>query len=618
MCGILGVVAFQEGAERSKALLKAGIIRIAHRGPDDSGTFTHGRVALGHARLSIIDLSAAGHQPMTIGDHTIVYNGEVYNYKVLREELQGLGVTFVSGTDTEVVLQAFIQWGKDALPRFNGFFAFAIHNAQSGEVFLARDRFGIKPLYYSKTDEVLKFASEVGGLMAMEVPRELDEVTLFQYLQLTYVAPDRSIYKGVSQLGAGQYLTISADQVHVSVWYDPYPPGELKGDLGALLSDSVGARLMSDVPLGTFLSGGVDSSVITLLANEHQAGIKTFTIGFPDDPYHDESGMAEEVARYIGTNHTMIPVRKEDLFENLDSLLDSLDQPFADPTLIAQYILSQKTKEHVTVALSGDGADEVFGGYNKHKAEFRARNGGPTTQLALAMGGLSKLFKPSRDSSIGNTVRQWQRFYEGARLSAPERYWMWASFAKEDDVIQLFKSDLAKQPEYQTWKANLLAEIDDPGSLGDVIQTDIDLVLGGNMLSKTDLMSMAHGLEVRVPFLDHRVVEHVIALKPEEYYDKRGGKWPLHDLYRDRLPTSVFDRPKHGFDVPIMPWMQGPLRDRIEQEYLAEEFIQAQGIFDPISIQGLKERLFSNNPGDLGPLAWSLVVFQHWYKKHMG
>ncbi len=634
MCGIAGVVAFDERGKASLDRLEAATDRLRSRGPDHRDTFYHEGVGLGHRRLVIIDPSPGANQPMSCesGRYTIVYNGEIYNFRSLKRELEARGVTFDTESDTEVVLKFFAAEGPSFLRRLNGFFAFAIYDRADGSLFVARDRLGIKPLYFYQDGHHFIFASEMKSLAEFSFPRELDNVSLYQYLQLNYIPAPYSIFENVRKLEPGKYLRVKDGQVSEASYYEvPFEKGvstngsyrEVQAKLVETLEASVCSRLVSDVPLGAFLSGGIDSSIIVALAARHVDRLDTFCIGFRDNPLYDESKYAQLVADHCGTRHTTFPLTSGELYECLSGVLEYTDEPFADPSALAVYILSRCTREHVKVALSGDGADELFGGYNKHLGDFRVRRGGPAAFMVKRSAPLLAMVRWSRDSVWGNKLRQLHRFARGARLSARERYWSWCSFTEADEVLALLAPSrkrfgrLQEEEAFDERREAVLAGIGEDGDLNDVLYADTQLVLHNNMLRKVDGMSMAHGLEVRVPFLDHHVVGMAFTLPPE--YKIGGGmtKRILRDAFRSQLPPALYRRSKHGFDVPLMKWFRTELRSMICDDLLDDDFVEAQGIFDVGAVRDVKRRLFGRRPGDIEREVWSLIVFQSWWQRYM-
>lgn len=643
MCGITGAIALNEKCIDRLSAVEASVQALRQRGPDHHAVYRHGQVALGHARLSIFDTSAAGNQPFSddSGRYTMVFNGEFYNFKHYRKQLLDAGVQLRSETDTEVLLHLYMQDGPAFLQKVNGFFALAIFDREADSVFLARDRMGIKPLLVYQSDDLVLFGSEMKALLAYDMPREIDRASLFAYLQLNYTPGPATMLRGVQKLAAGGSLLIknihSKPTVERSQWYqlpfhtENYAAIRANGyqaackQLETLLQTSVERRLAADVPVGTFLSGGIDSSVITALATRQSSQVNSFSIGFADNPFFDETEYAQAVAKMYGTNHTVFSLTQNDLFAHLHNVLDYIDEPFADSSAINVYILSQETRKHVTVSLSGDGADEMFGGYNKHMADWRARNPRAAGRAIGLLAPVWSAMPKSRNSKVGNLMRQLDKFARGMRLSNRERYWQWASILTEEaanyllaEAPNLQRGDLSPVgAAYQQRKETILKYLRKEGDLNEVLFTDMHLVLQNDMLTKVDLMSMANSLEVRTPFLDHEVVEFAFQLPPE--YKIAGGmkKKILQDTFKSALPPILYNRPKKGFEVPLLDWFRTGLRSTIEQDLLAEGFVAEQGIFNPAAVQTLRKQLFSNNPGDAPATIWALLVFQHWWKKYL-
>ncbi|AIZ63323.1 asparagine synthase [Hymenobacter sp. DG25B] len=633
MCGITGVFAFTEAGRNSLASLHASTDAISSRGPDSQGHYVYDRVGLGHRRLSILDLSCDGNQPMTdaAGRYTIIFNGEIFNFRELRQKLVKKGYTFHSQTDTEVILQLYITEGRGFLKKLNGFFSLAIYDKEEDSLFIARDRMGVKPLLVYRDEDKMLFGSEMKALMALGVPRKLDYAALSHYLQLNYIPGPATIFKGVKKLLPGHYLYIKGEKVVRKAWYRiPYDPKKVAKNkltyeqqqqkLVELMDESVARRLVADVPLGSFLSGGIDSSVITALAARHTPHLNTFSIGFRDEPFFDETKYANLVAKMHKTNHTVFSLTNQDLYDHIFDVLNYIDEPFADSSALAVYILSKRTREKVTVALSGDGADELFAGYNKHMAEWQVRRGGPKAEAVAGLGILWELLPKSRNSFIGNKVRQFQRFSRGMSSGPKDRYWDWASLASEQDARSLLsaasKRKVGKKL-VEKRRKDILQHLRADGDLNEVLLTDMNLVLPYDMNAKVDLMSMANSLEVRSPFLDVNVVNFAFSLPVESKIDAKIKKKIVQDAFRPMLPEELYKRPKHGFEVPLLKWFRNELRPLIEDDLLSDAFIESQGIFDVDAIRRLKVQLFSRNPGDVHARIWALIVFQHWWKKWM-
>lgn len=627
MCGICGGIAYSEKGGARLNRIPAAVESMRLRGPDQKGIFVDGDVVLGHTRLSIIDLSDAASQPFSdaSGRYTIVFNGEVFNFNELRKPLEQLGIPFRSKSDTEVILHLYILQGPSFLEKLNGFFALCIYDKQENNLFIARDRMGIKPLYIFHDEDNLLFASELKALMALDIPKEIHPGALFTYLQLNYIPAPASIFRKVNKLMPGHYLTVHGSDVRDHQWYSIpcAPAGSSHDDYPAackrireLMDRSVQQRLISDVPLGSFLSGGIDSSIITGLAAQHTSSLKTFSIGFQDEPHFDETRYAEEIARLHKTDHQAFRLTTNDLYEALGDVLDYIDEPFADSSALAVYILSRETRKQVTVALSGDGADEVYGGYIKHRAEYRMRSAGMAEQLVRRGQPLWKLLPKSRNSALGNKFRQLDRFAQGMELSPADRYWRWASISDEAQAEALLGCAGSPPANYAALKAECCRDLchDD---LNDVLLADMHLVLVNDMLVKVDLMSMANSLEVRVPFLDYEHVNYVFSLPAAYKFGRDQGKKILRDTFKDLLTDTVLNRPKHGFEVPLLRWFRTDMRRQIHEELLREKFVREQGLFQWPAVNKILQQLDSADPGDAAARIWNLLVFQYWWIKNM-
>ena len=630
MCGIVGGVAFTEkGAGRLSRIDKA-ITHLRKRGPDGDDFFVSGHVALGHTRLSIIDVSTCASQPMhdAGGRYSIVFNGEIFNFRSLAREhfSEGERAAFRSTSDTEVLLSLYIKKGADCLALLEGFFAFAIFDRQTGTVFMARDRFGKKPFHIYRDGDGLLFASELKGLLDFGIPKAIDTESLYQYLQLNYIPQPQSILRGVTKLPPGHYLIINGSKVEQHQYYAPALAPESYGrlnydeaqkELVRLMDGAVEQRLISDVPLGAFLSGGIDSSVVVAMASRHAKNLRTFSIGYKDNPFFDETHYANLVAKKFGTDHTVFSLTTNDFLDHVYAVLDYIDEPFADSSAIPQFILSHHTRQHVTVALSGDGGDEVFAGYNKHAAEYKIRQSSMVNRLVTAGYPVWKLLPKGRNSKITNLFRQLQRFAEGSRMDLRSRYWRWASINEGPKAAALLQPALRKDLRLQyctAQKEDLLRDLhgDDFNS---VLLTDLRLVLAGDMLVKVDLMSMANSLEVRSPFLDHRIVDFAFGLPASYKIDGGMKKKIVQDAFRSELPEELYNRPKKGFEIPMLGWLRNELKPLLD-ELFEPGFLEEQAIFDNNAVQALRKKLYSANPEDSHATLWALIVFQYWWKKY--
>jgi len=626
MCGITGAFAFTEKGKSYLQKITVANNCLQHRGPDGGAVFQKDNVALGHRRLSIIDTSEAANQPMYSRDkrYVIIFNGEIFNYKELQAKYFAHH-QFNTTSDTEVFLELFIKIGTAAFEELRGFFAAAIYDAGKEELYLVRDRFGKKPVHIYQDEDALLFGSELKALFSFGIPKEISKEVLPYYFQLNYIPQPLSPIKKVRKLLPGHYLKIGINGVEERNYYqlgihkEAYQDldyEDAKNKLVQLMDDATRLRLIADVPLGAFLSGGIDSSVVVALASRHQQQLKTFSIGYKDNPFFDETHYANLVAKKYNTQHTVFSLSNNDFLENIDDVLNAIDEPFADSSAIPSFILSRQTRKHVTVALSGDGGDEVFAGYNKYKAEWNVMQPSLKRSIVRGLNPLWKLLPKSRNNKLTNTVRQLHRFAEGAALSAEDRYWRWASLLPAENSYALF------HPAFQTASngRKQLKEIFpfqvSGEDLNEVLLADMNLVLVGDMLVKVDMMSMANSLEIRSPFLDQEVVEFAFGLPSAYKIDGSMKKKIVQDAFRDLLPPELYNRPKQGFDIPLLDWFKKELWGKINDDLLSDAFIKEQQIFDLQTIQNLKRKLFSSNPEDSHEHIWALLVFQHWWKKY--
>lgn len=634
MCGITGIFAFNLVGKFNRINITAATQSLSKRGPDFQDIYLDDWVGLGHRRLSIIDTSAIAHQPMWDESkrYCIVFNGEIFNYKELRAYLQSKGISFFSHSDTEVLLKLYILEKEKCLSKLNGFFAFCIYDKQEQSFFIARDRYGVKPLLYAHDEDKFIFGSEMKSVLHYGIEKELDYTSLHAYLQLNYIPGPRTIFKKIKKLLPGHFIKIENRQLSIvnyyAISYDrtiDHRPLTIdyetaKQKLKGILEVSVQRRLISDVPLGAFLSGGIDSSVITAIAAKHKPDLHTFSIGFKDEKFFDETKYASLVANHFKTEHTVFSLTNDDLYASVHSVLDYIDEPFADSSSINVYILSKETRKHATVALSGDGADELLAGYNKHQAFDRIIKKGWQESAVESLLPIWKLLPKSRNNPLANKARQLQRFAEGIKLSSKGRYWRWAGYASEPQAMDLLSENSHQQfieAEYQNFKLSLLQTIPDKESINDILLTDMNLVLPNDMLAKVDLMSMANSLEVRTPFLDYEVVNFLFTLPASFKINSTIRKRILQDAYKEILPAQLYNRPKKGFEVPLLKWFRREMKSLIMDDLLSEKLIREQNIFNYVEIERLKQKLFSSNPEDVHARIWGLVVFQWWWKKYL-
>ena len=626
MCGITGCIVFDQEIGRLKSWVEKSNLALERRGPDGGGFYFKDSIGLGHRRLAIIDTSDAAAQPISdaSGRFTMVFNGEIFNFQEHREQLVKEGVKLKSQGDSEVLLHLFMRLGPACLQQLNGFFAFAIYDAFNKELFVARDRYGIKPLYYCMQSGFLAFASTLEALEAYPVVKAINQQQLFSYLQLNYLPFQQSIYEGVYKVKPGSYLHVKNGHLKTVDYYEvPRPEKKSyqtidyqtsKHKLKKLLTEAVERRLVADVPLGCFLSGGIDSSIITAVAAKLKPDLKTFSIGYKDEPFFDETHYAQLVAKMHKTDHTVFSLSNADLLSHFLNFLDGLDEPFADSSALAVYILSKETRKEVTVALSGDGADELFAGYNKHAAERLLRNGRFLRPFLKASRPFLQLLPQSRNSKLTNQFRQLQKLADGAKLSDQERYWRWASYCTEAEAKALLKANFEYAPYLKNKKA-LLQTIDK--DFNSTLRADVALVLEGDMLVKADRMSMANSLEVRVPFLDVNVVDYAFEIPAEFKISRSDRKIILKDAFKEDLPEQLLSRGKKGFEVPLLKWLTTDLKDLLVNDLLSKDFIENQNLFNYSAVKVVLDQLFSNNPGDASARDWGLLIFQAWYKKHL-
>ncbi|HNT80865.1 MAG TPA: asparagine synthase (glutamine-hydrolyzing) [Bacteroidia bacterium] len=632
MCGIAGQISFAP-IEKNERLEKSVFKCMAQRGPDHEGLFHENQVQLFHSRLSVIDTSTGANQPMIddSGRYVIIYNGEFFNYREEKKRLSALGISFHTESDTEVILHLYKLEGHDCLKRMNGFFALCIYDKEEKSIFLARDRFGVKPLLIQYQKHKLIFASEMKTMIALGADRTIDPIALQQYFTLNYIPQPYSIFQSVRKLKTGHWekYRLSENNIecvatdafyHLTLQknYTQAPDYETASKtLYQLLDAAVERRLVSDVPLCTFLSGGIDSSIVSALAAKKVSTLNTFSIGYADEPHFDETHYAELVADKIKSNHHVFKLRSDDLLQHLDEILNYLDEPFADSSALPVYLLSKNVRKHATVALSGDGADEVFAGYNKHRAEFLLRQNKWWMKSIPMLSALLSPFKGSRNGPMGNKLRQLKRFAKGQSLSAPERYWQWATIASEQQSAALIKSHSLNE-EFNKRKSALLQSIQPSSNdFNEILHSDVRLVLLSDMLYKVDSMSMANSLEIRSPFLDYELIDFAFSLPSHYKIDDHHQKKILKDSFKHLLPSELYTRPKKGFEVPLLNWFRTELNARIKNEWLHPDRIKEQGIFSNDICQQLVQQVHSAQPGDAAAQLWAMIVFQHWHSKYM-
>lgn len=618
MCGIAGIWSKQEISSSQVIALDRASEVMEKRGPDAQGKILFQHCGLAHRRLSIIDTDARSDQPMNRGAHSLIFNGEIYNFKELKKELRSKGYAFETEGDTEVLLIGLIDQGIDFLKRVNGFFAFGFYDEAENKLIIGRDRYGIKPLYFHNTGDAVFFGSSLGTIIPQLEKPEIDQESLSLYLGLSYIPFPKTILTNVFKVSPGTCLSFEATSVSKEVFYQLESKAEsssssatIQGEIRERLTDSVRKRMVSDVPLGTFLSGGVDSTIITKIASDFDKTIPAFSIGFPDHPYFDESQKAKKTAKYLGVEHHVLDISEEDLDEHLDDILNAMDEPFADSSGILVNLLSEFTRKKVKVALSGDGADELFGGYNKHRALLRSVQRDWKNSLLKKASPFFDVLPSSRNQRAFDRFRKIQRYSNGLKSEFQDRYLEWACFTPEKDVARLLNSH-SGYTESKTIN-DYLAQLDER-DFNSVLKTDFSLVLANDMLYKVDGMSMHRSLEVRVPFLDHELVDYVFSLPASQKLTNRSGKLLLKKAFEKDFPEGFFSGSKRGFEAPLTHWFKGPLKLRMERLF-NRELIEAQGLFDFSQIQNLIKKATGRAPGDTPHTLWALLVFQHWYER---
>ncbi|MBW2003243.1 MAG: asparagine synthase (glutamine-hydrolyzing) [Deltaproteobacteria bacterium] len=623
------------GKRIEEALIRRMASVLSHRGPDDDGVYLNHlpdlSIGLGHRRLSIIDLSSAGRQPMSNEDKTVwmVFNGEIYNFQSLRAELEGKGHQFSSQTDCEVVIHLYEEEGIEGVKNLAGMFAFAIWDNKSQTLFLCRDRLGIKPLVYHQGRNSLVFASEIKGILQdPDVSRKIDWNALGLYLTFNFIPAPYTIFEGVKKLKPGHILIFRKGKIEEKEYWNiaNRSAGAVqkdfatqKDELFKLLEGAVKMRMIADVPLGAFLSGGIDSSIIVgLMARNSSLPVKTYSIGYKDMPMFDETEYAREVAVLNGTEHHEFKLSSQDVIDAIPDVLNSFDEPFADSSAIPTFVVSRETSKDVKVSLSGDGGDELFAGYRMYLGEgiYSRYHKIPSIMRNKFIEPAFLSLFDSRDNKIPEYVRRAKKFLKGAREESFEkRFFAWNEIFSRGLRENIFTGigevahDLGER-----LLAERLNEIDND-KINRMLYADMKESLPGDMLKKVDAMSMLNSLEVRVPFLDHGVCEMAFSLSGHWKIKKGKGKYILIETFKDILPRSLYKRPKWGFEMPIGKWLRSDLQYLIN-EYLSREVIVKQGIFNHDVVEELVDRLISNR-SDTSWQIWNLIVFQVWYSNYM-
>lgn len=600
MCGIAGIYKF--GTNPTSPVFQPEVAaRLRHRGPDGEGHYVNERLALYHARLEILDTTAASSQPWSSqGGPVLVFNGEIFNYSAYHKQR-----AYATEGDVEVLYYELKEKGINALSDLNGFFAFAFYDSHNHDLLVARDRFGVKPLYYYCDNTVFAFASEIAPLLELTGQHAINQDQLYTYLRYNYSAGTSTIFENIYRLAPGAAIRITPKGISIDNWYKPVLIPS-SGSLEHLLEDAVKLRLHADVPVGCFLSGGLDSSIISALAIKHKPDLHTFTIGFKEQSWFDESAWSEKVAKHIGSEHHVFRLSEDDFLSSLDGFLDAIDEPFADSSAFNVYVLSGEARKHIKVALSGDGADELYKGYRKHRALSMMQKS-VVRNLIRATGIITPGIEGGRNTATGNRFRQLKKLQKLAGANERLREELSATISGHNHVKDVLKNTFSRTLFDRTFD---IPEHLSSLSLGSAL--DLNIVLADDMLVKADRFSMQQSLEIRNPFLDYRVVEHAMGLAPSEKINRKDQKVILKKTFGHYLPKEIVTRSKKGFEIPLKKWLTGALRSRVENEWLNMDRLQSEGIFHADAVWSLWQKLNSAQPGDSAARIWAIIIYQNW------
>lgn len=629
MCGICGVANPRSKRRPDEATLERMCRSIAHRGPDDEGIFIAEGIGLGSRRLAIIDLEG-GHQPIPNEDGSIrvVFNGEIYNYRELRALLEKLGHRFATRSDTETLVHAYEEFGDECARYLNGIFAFAIWDENRRRLLLGRDRFGIKPLYYTLVNEGLVFASELKALLEHpEVERRIDIVALSEYLSFEYVPTPRTILKDIHRLEPGHVLRFDATGPSKSRYWDlslakserrpPVNWREYKSRLREELRSAVAREMVSDVPVGVLLSGGIDSSAVCAMMTQAAPGnVQSFSAGFEEKSF-DESSYARRVAAHLGTRHHELTITSGMMLELVPRLMDFLDEPLGDSSVVPTYFVSKFAREHVKVALGGDGGDEMFAGYPTLQAhrwiEYYERFT-PWVVRANVVPKLIDRLPVSRDNlSFDFKAR---RFISGRGVPVASRHHRWlGSFTPGEQSELLVPELLLDEIDTYAPAYDHQRRCDAEQTLNQILYMDVKLYLEGDILTKVDRASMASSLEVRVPLLNHTLAEYVAEIPHELKLRRLSTKYVLKKAVEGLLPADILARPKKGFNAPVANWLNADLKELVRDQ-LAPDKLEREGFFQPAYVAKLLED-HETGARDNRKLLWTLLVFELWHERYM-
>jgi len=633
MCGITGFI--DHRGRSSETVLKAMTDAMVLRGPDDAGTYFEDnaavQVGLGHRRLSILDLSPLGHQPMSYAHLHLVYNGEVYNFEQIKAELEGLGYTFASHSDTEVILKAFHAWGMACVSRFRGMFAFVIYDTEAQKLYMFRDRAGVKPFYYYAAEGLFLFASELKAFH--EHPcftKTIDKAVLPAYMRFGYIPAPHTIFEDTYKLKAGHFLEfdLQSGDYRVRQYWDvnefyrdeklAHSEEEVLQRLEKELKEAFALRMVSDVPVGVFLSGGIDSSLVTALLQQGAAEpLKTFTIGF-DEPGYDEAEHAKAIAGYLGTDHTEYYCTKADALEVIPELPKIYDEPFGDSSAIATILVSKLAKEKVSVVLSGDGGDEVFCGYSKYfalnktmkflapglrKSVLRGTVNLLDEETVLKLNGW--LPKSKRQTNIRDKFQKFRRALNAGSLG---EMFIEASSYVDGDAIRMYLDTQARLPDGTNF--GHFKTLEGIAPLERMMAVDYQTFMVDDVLTKVDRATMSVSLEGREPLLDHKITEFMARVPAELKYKEGTGKYLLKKVLYNHVPKRFYERPKSGFQVPLFEWLKSDLRPLLDH-YLSDERLAAGGIFDAGCVRQTLKRYDEGEYININEI-WFILMFEMW------
>jgi len=636
MCGITGFIDYHKNSDRS--LLDRMRDAITYRGPDSAGSafFETKRfsLGLGHRRLSILDLSELGNQPMSHENLTIVHNGEVYNFEAIKEELVVLGYTFRSHTDTEVILKAFHAWGVTCVEKFRGMFAFAIYDEKAQKLFLFRDRAGVKPLYYHKTDDLFLFGSELKTFY--EYPgfqKRINKKALPYYFRFGYIPAPLTIFKDTYKLKPGHYLVVDVTEnsceeraywrVESKFLSDKFQESEevIVEQLEKILIESFQLRMVSDVPVGIFLSGGVDSSLVTaLLQKNSQTPLKTFTIGFEEKGYN-EATFAKEIADFLGTDHTEYYCTKQDMLDVVKDLPYMYDEPFGDSSAIPTLLVSKLAKKDVSVVLSGDGGDEAFAGYSKYFALEKIANLQNNKAKIIVLKTLTSLVSDTMVGYINNLLPaskkqknikdKYQKFKNAIQSDSFAQMFINASSYVDNKTLNSVLID--NEIDFTISSFSVFDKVDHLSSLDQMTLCDYKTFMVDDVLTKVDRASMSVSIEAREPLLDHKIIEFSAAIPSSLKYKNGSGKYLLKEVLYKYIPKELIERPKSGFQIPLYEWLKSDLREMLDF-YLDRERLVQSNIYEVDEVLKIKDAYYEGKSVNIS-LLWFVLMFEMWRER---